>query len=472
MRNFDLLALSWRNLMRRKSRTILTILSVVIGAVAIILMLSFGYGIQENQRQQIEKFSQLNAIRVSPGNSSMTSGSSPAKADRGLLNDKVVRQIEAMPHVTGVLASSYVPYEVDFEKDGYMMGEVRAIDFSKLRSDHIEMQSGSVPHDTRKDPFIAGPNVELMRMNRRSKNTEFIPHPDWKKEKPLIKYRDMSEETQISIGNQTDGISIALSYAGSFQSSNLLVPSNLYISFDTLDKMDQKVEERQKKLGLEDSGTASDALARGRLMFGGAGSAASQTVKKSGKKKNRNYDSLTVTVDDLSNIEAVVDQINSETTVQAQANADMIEQQQQALQVVQLIFGGIGSIALFVAAIGIANTMLMSIHERTREIGVMKVIGAQVGDIRRMFLLEAMLIGIIGGLIGVVISMGASAGINMLANQYLGASGFDETTYISYIPLWLPFAAFFFSALIGLLAGYLPATRATRISAIEAIRAD
>lgn len=142
------------------------------------------------------------------------------------------------------------------------------------------------------------------------------------------------------------------------------------------------------------------------------------------------------------------------------------------MRVVRWIFAGIGSISLLISAIGIANTMLMSIHERTREIGVMKVIGAQIGDIRLIFLVESMLIGIIGGIIGVLFSYLFSFGINHFFAQSMLGDGYDIEQKISLIPFWLPFAAFGFSALIGLVAGYLPAKRATQISAIEAIRTE
>ena len=71
---------------------------------------------------------------------------------------------------------------------------------------------------------------------------------------------------------------------------------------------------------------------------------------------------------------------------------------------IQLVLGGIGAVSLFVAAIGIANTMMMSIYERTKEIGIIKVLGCALQNIREMFLMEAGFIGFLGGVIGVVLS--------------------------------------------------------------------
>ena len=135
----------------------------------------------------------------------------------------------------------------------------------------------------------------------------------------------------------------------------------------------------------------------------------------------------------------------------------------------------IGAVSLFVAFIGIANTMIMSIYERTKEIGVMKVIGAALSDIGKLFLFEAGLIGVIGGLVGLGLSFGLSYLLNNLEEgiailDALIPHGIEG--YTSYIPFWLYGTALAFSAVIGLIAGFIPAMRAMRISALTAIRTD
>ena len=155
-----------------------------------------------------------------------------------------------------------------------------------------------------------------------------------------------------------------------------------------------------------------------------------------------------------------------------------------------MIFGGIAAVSLFVAAINIINTMTMAIYERTREIGVMKVLGCELGSIRTMFLLESSTIGFIGGLIGVAFSLLASFVLNNLSTilaafgqdggfdlsglmgggyYYMGGDG---SAAISIIPPWLMLAALVFATLVGLVAGILPANKAVKISALEAIRHD
>ena len=107
----------------------------------------------------------------------------------------------------------------------------------------------------------------------------------------------------------------------------------------------------------------------------------------------------------------------------------------------------------------------MSIYERTREIGVMKVIGATVADIRRLFLTEAAFIGFMGGLVGVAISYGVSKIVNVV-----GVSMGQQT--LSVIPVWLGLLGIIFATFVGVAAGFFPAVRATKLSALAAIKTE
>ena len=173
----------------------------------------------------------------------------------------------------------------------------------------------------------------------------------------------------------------------------------------------------------------------------------------------------------MKNAEEVSDGIKA-LDYEAMGMLEMIKSMNKAMTIVNAIFAGIGSISFIVAAIGIANTMIMSIYERTREIGVMKVIGASIQDIQKLFLTEAALIGLIGGIIGVLLSLLMSAGFNLIGNRFAMAQGAEEAVKISHIPLWLIFVALIFSTLVGVAAGYFPAKRAMNLSALDAIRSD
>lgn len=145
-----------------------------------------------------------------------------------------------------------------------------------------------------------------------------------------------------------------------------------------------------------------------------------------------------------------------------------MESSKQQSQMIQAVLGGIGAVSLFVAAIGIANTMMMSIYERTKEIGVIKVLGCDMRAIRDMFLIESGFIGFMGGVIGV----GLSYTISYVMNKFLALSqmmmGVEGD--ISRIPPWLGFSAIGFAILVGMAAGFFPSLRAMKLSPLAAIR--
>ena len=153
----------------------------------------------------------------------------------------------------------------------------------------------------------------------------------------------------------------------------------------------------------------------------------------------------------------------------ASTNAEYMESAKKQMGMIQAVLGGIGAVSLLVAAIGIANTMMMSIYERTKEIGIIKVLGCSLKNIREMFLIEAASIGLIGGVAGMVLSYILSAIINFLTGHG-AAMGIEGN--LSYIPIWLVLVAIAFATLIGTLAGFFPALRAMMLSPLAAIKTE
>ena len=124
------------------------------------------------------------------------------------------------------------------------------------------------------------------------------------------------------------------------------------------------------------------------------------------------YASASVRADDIDHVEELSTVIRS-MGYDVSTNIDYINSMKSQFAMVQAVLGGIGAVSLLVAAIGIANTMMMSIYERTKEIGVMKVIGCSLKNIRQMFLLEAAFIGFVGGEAGNIMSLIMSGVINL-----------------------------------------------------------
>ena len=194
-----------------------------------------------------------------------------------------------------------------------------------------------------------------------------------------------------------------------------------------------------------------------------------QPQTKAGKAlKGFYYTSLKVKADDIDHVNEVADVI-SNMGYNVETNAEYLDSMKSQFAIVQAVLGGIGAVSLLVAAIGIANTMMMSIYERTKEIGVMKVLGGSLRNIREMFLLEAAFIGLLGGIAGNILSFVMSAAINIIVGSS-GAMSMGTDSTISYIPWWLVLMSMVFAVLVGVLAGYFPAKRAMKLSPLAAIR--
>jgi hypothetical protein len=191
--------------------------------------------------------------------------------------------------------------------------------------------------------------------------------------------------------------------------------------------------------------------------------------RRRGNRQDDQYERVSVKVKDINQVEVVQGKIKA-MGFEPFSLTDMLKSMKETSRKMQAILGGIGAVSLFVAAIGITNTMVMSIYERTREIGVMKVLGADLSDIKKLFLLEAGMIGFGGGLLGLLLSYLISFGLNKIGGGFLGGMG--GSTGISVIPAQLAMAALAFSTMVGIISGFSPARRAMNLSALEAIRSE
>ena len=181
------------------------------------------------------------------------------------------------------------------------------------------------------------------------------------------------------------------------------------------------------------------------------------------------YDSVAVRGADVTQAIALTKQFRQEG-FQVQSLEIVVEVANRIVTVITLMFTLIGSIALLVATIGIANTMVMAIYERTREIGILKAMGASRGEIRQMFMMEAGFIGLIGGVIGLLLGWVAGLCLNQAIAAYLRYRELPMRGHFFVVTLTLALGVIVFATFIGLVAGLLPAQRAAKLDPLQALR--
>jgi putative ABC transport system permease protein len=181
------------------------------------------------------------------------------------------------------------------------------------------------------------------------------------------------------------------------------------------------------------------------------------------------YDFVTVRSTDVTHAIALTAQFRKEG-FQVQSLEIFVEVANRVVTAITVMFTLIGSIALLVATIGIANTMVMAIYERTREIGILKAMGASGGEIRQMFMLEAGFIGFIGGFIGLLLGWLAGLGLNQVIHIYSRYRELPVRGDFFVVTLTLALGVILFATFIGLVAGLLPAQRAAKLDPLQALR--
>lgn len=183
------------------------------------------------------------------------------------------------------------------------------------------------------------------------------------------------------------------------------------------------------------------------------------------------YDGLVVQARSLGVVSGLQNRLEDQA-LDPQSLEAILDIANQVLGLLQALLGSVGGLALLVAALGVANTMMMAIYERTREIGVLKALGATSREIRRLFTVEAGLIGLIGGIFGLIFGTLLGQLVDWIAHRYLIAEGITGIGSLSVVPLWLAGGALTFAALIGILAGLYPASRAAKLDPVTALRHD
>ena len=464
MKISDEISLSARNLLRRKGRTALTLVGVVIGTCMVVLMISLGIAQTKTNEEMLQSWGDLTQVQIYGYGTMMGSDGKPL-----YLDDAAIANIKQIPHVAAA-----TPYAQGYNLEGtitagrndrYTMdiSNLIGIDPTALEPMGFTLQSGSWPTNTpasekaTKLQVLVGASTGYnFEDSRKSYNSpkryryegqtdangkELPPFVDIDKDKMTLTIKTGEGSTEKSRSWELEIVGV-LEPDGA---KGYWTQSGIVLRIQDM-KMLQKIYNDMTKT----------------------------------KEESKSYDQVYVKVDDLSNVTDVETAIHDLGFTNTYSMNQQREEMQKQVMNSQMIFGGIAAVSLLVAAINIINTMTMAIYERTREIGVMKVLGCELGNIRTMFLLESSTIGFIGGLIGLGISLIASFVLNNLSTlgQGLDLSGLMGGGYymgggggtISIIPPWLMLAALVFATLVGLVAGILPANKAVKISALEAIR--
>ena len=431
MKFFDLLALIFDNLGRRKGRVALTAIGVVIGTASVVLLISLATGLQQSATSQLWGISDLSRIDVYPGYNfdsmggrGMVVSSDSASSGVQLITPQTLDDFRSIDHVTEVIP------RISFNGS------------SVLKSGRLENYVWIQGMDTPDLSIFQYPVAEGVTTVERGTAviggwaaTQFYDPKQRPGQDPPDQPELLDQQVKLVLTKWTnDGTTvtktITLKIVGVLEQAQGEQDSALYVNFDDLKAWNEWVTGQ-------------------RINFSKTG-----------------YDQVAVRADSPENVVEIADQIN-EMGYQASTPQSTVESINSFFVVLQIVFGGIGAISLLVAAIGIANTMTMAILERTREIGLMKAIGATNRDVLSIFLGESAGIGFVGGIGGVLLGWGGSYVFNIVATTMMSDGG---TSLAASTPVWLPAFALVFATLVGLLSGLYPSLRAASLVPVNALK--
>ncbi|MFQ5951200.1 MAG: ABC transporter permease [Candidatus Geothermarchaeales archaeon] len=422
MKTSDIIGSAWHNLGQRRLRTTLAALGVIIGIGAIIGLLALSQGFQDRITGQIGRGFGLDTLVVVPG------GFAPGGPSFRLhIND--TQTIDAIDGVT--LSTGIVTGTGRLSNgENSLLVTVAGINFeeySTVQSDLFSAESGTIPTDPPADSVVLGYAVAHPR------------HPD------IGEFASVGEQIVMSVvTRQADSI----------------VVKNYSFTVSAV---------------LEEVGEISAANIDNRVFI--RSEVATEIFD------TREAAVILVVIDDVSVVDEMSDEIEDlfENQVTVISPRGFIELAEPIFRTIDLFLGGIAGIALLVAGIGIMNIMIVSVVERTREIGILKALGATSRTILGMFLSEAILIGVIGGIAGILFGMGLSEVIAQLVSQGFGFQSFAENfggdfqapPQLQIAPLFRPetiIGGFLFAVLISTIFGLYPAWRAAKKEPVEALR--
>lgn len=447
MKPRDLTDLALRNLREAILRNVLTTLGVAVGVASLVAMLSLGVGLQQLASRRLSQSGLFDTIFVTPKNSFRGVG----RARREMESDKPPRpldevarkEFEKLPNVIEVFPQIRFFTEVRFNNKPYAT-VVAGLPESSRNSGAFDGMQGN---------FFSSPTAEEAILQ-----IEFA--------------KDLSDKPASLLGQ-----AITLRYAerqaipAAGDSSS--APSEASEGFSVVPK-----ELKLKIIGVVETEPAAG--------YGGYGNArllmpldTASTLRAAqvndlrdivrGSTANKvTFPSLSVRASSPSKVEALEASIKS-MGFNAFSLLDASKSLRTFFSVFDLLLGIFGSLALAVATLGIVNTLVMAILERRREIGVLKALGAADADVQQLFFVEAGVMGLFGGFLGVFFGWALGRAITFGTNVYLKRQALNPIE-LSSVPWWLILAGIVFAVLVSLAAGLYPASRAAKLNPVDALR--
>ena len=453
MRFADAVEFSLAGLRKRKLRTFLTASGVTIGIGALVSMISFGKGMQKNVTEAFRASGLFNTLMVMPGGPEAPMGDpdslqrpaarKAARAD-AVLDDAAVAEITRIPGVRAAYPDVNIPALVGFEgQEEFRI--VKVVPAAVAASPAVPVKWGrAYASDDEKGVIVSRSFVRRMG----------------------------TRDPAAALGKTLTLKSVSLDFGrlASLDLGGLLSGRGLPLARESYDFPIVGVAEVSAFGGGPGLGQNDVLIAPGpargikRLPIASVW----DLFRMSGGRLGFSAVSVTLgSLRDLGPVKARVREMGFTTF----ALADQFDEITKAFYVMDMILAAVGMIAIVVAALGIVNTMVMSILERFREIGVMKAVGAGDADIKRVFFFESGAIGLLGGAAGCALGWATSLLINRVVNLYLAGQGMPYVDYFAF-PFWLFLGAGAFSLLVSLVSGIYPARRAARVDPVVALRHD
>ncbi len=475
MRFIDYITMALRNIMRQKLRSALTIFAVVIGATSVTIMLALVFGAKSFFIKQLDATGVFQQVAVSAHsditdfNNAQNNGS--YNCDGCVkLTDSLVGKIKVLPHVIGVARMTRVGQfqAISLGAKKLTLNNLSAYDANGIITSTVtagrDLNQGdkagvvTITSDYA-DKFgykgkydqLVGKTVQLMSQNGYSGVGATITMP--------IQCNGPCDNNQPQQSPPTAlSAKIVGVVDGSENGATVRVP---------LPWAHDMNENQMYQFTKADQAAQQAYCQTHSSRNNGCNAPQHMSLIVTNYLDQNGYDSLTAKADKSSNAPLVAKEIKTLGVGAADAETS-IKSQLSIFNIIGLVLGGIGGIALIVAAIGVVNTMIMAILERTREIGVMRAVGAKRGTVSRLFTIEASLLGFWGGVFGVAIGYGLTSLANIFINKQLATNGLQARNIIA-LPPWLIITVIAITTIIGILAGLYPARRAAKLDPVEAL---